>query len=74
MANKGLGCGDRSTVYTRVSAFYEWIRDNEDALTTTPTSTTTSTTTSTSTTTATSTTPSMSSIQIECFFSAFLLP
>ena len=34
----GKGCGDYPGVYTRVSAFYEWIWDNEDIPTTTPTS------------------------------------
>ena len=58
MANTEDECGDGPAVYTRVSAFYKWIKDNEDAPTTTPTSTPTTT----------STTTSMSSIQIECSF------
>ena len=63
MANTEDECGDGPAVYTRLSGFYEWIRDNADAPTTTPTTTSTTTTTTT-----TSTTPSMSSIQIECSF------
>ena len=66
MANTGYECGDGPGVYTRVSAFYEWIKNNEDAPTTPPTTTT-------STTTSTSTAPSMSSIQIECISFALMM-
>ena len=65
----GKGCGDYPGVYTRVSAFYEWIWDNEDPPTTTPIPTPTTKPTTTHTTTpitTPSTTTSMSSVQIEC--------